>query len=106
VYVFVFALGSLALTPLAVSTLLSSGAQSQIGHSLMIKTLAAIVIGGLGSLSGALAGGFLLGIVSNVALYWLPTSFGDATIYIILLLFITVRPRGIFGHLSVARQAG
>jgi branched-chain amino acid transport system permease protein len=50
-------------------------------------------------------GGFLVGLVSNISLLWLPTSFGDATIYATLLLFIMLRPTGLFGHHMLKRVA-
>jgi branched-chain amino acid transport system permease protein len=105
VYLIVFGLGSAFLVAVALNAVLLRGAQSQIGHPLMIATLTATIIGGLGSLSGAVVGGYLLGLVSNVALYWLPTSFGDATVYTLLLIFIALRPLGLFGHQSALRAA-
>lgn len=101
--VLVLGLGSAFAVGVATVQLLAGGANSQTGHTLMIATVAAAIIGGIGSISGAIAGGFLIGIAANVALIRLPTAWGEGVIYTMLLLFIAFRPQGLFGHRSVRR---
>lgn len=99
----VLALGSALAAGAAIFLLDSRGADSQ-ADNLMIVVIAVALIGGIGSLEGVLLSAFLVGLASNVTLLWLPTSWGDAVIYVFLLLVITFRPQGLFGH-TMAKRA-
>ena len=61
-----------------------------------IKAFAAAIVGGFGSLQGAMAGGLLIGVVEQFAGLYLPTGFSDTSAYVILLLMLFIRPEGIF----------
>ena len=98
----VLALGSALAASAATILLVSRGADSQ-ADNFMVITIAAALIGGIGSMAGVLAGAFIVGIVSNVALMWLPSAYGQATIYVALLLFIVARPQGLLGHRTARR---
>ena len=65
-----------------------------------IKAFAAAVIGGLGSLPGALAGGLLVGIVEPFAGRYLPSGVGQIAPYILMLLVLVFRPSGLFAQVS------
>jgi branched-chain amino acid transport system permease protein len=67
------------------------------GLFIIIKAFIAAVIGGIGSIPGALAGGFVLGIVENIGIFWLPSGFKDAIAFVVLIMFLIFRPQGIFG---------
>ena len=57
----------------------------------------AAVFGGIGSVTGAMAGGLLLGIIENlVKVYMLPGAY-EAVTYMILIIVLLVRPTGLFG---------
>jgi branched-chain amino acid transport system permease protein len=64
-----------------------------------IKAFAAAVIGGLGSLPGALAGGLLVGIVEPFAARYLPSGLGPVAPYVLMLLVLILRPGGIFAQI-------
>jgi branched-chain amino acid transport system permease protein len=98
----VLSLGSALAAGGAVFLLVSRGADSQ-ANNLMVVIIAVALIGGIGSLEGVVIAAFLVGLASNVALLWLPTSLGDAVIYVFLLLVITFRPQGLFGHTMTKR---
>jgi branched-chain amino acid transport system permease protein len=57
-----------------------------------------IIIGGLGSLPGAIIGGFLYGIAESGAAYLLGGIWKDAISFIILILVLILRPTGLFGE--------
>ena len=57
------------------------------------KFLVAAIVGGFGSLPGAIVGGLLVGIVEQFAGLYLPTGFADTSAYVILLLMLFVRPQ-------------
>ncbi len=65
-----------------------------------IKAFAAAIVGGFGSLPGAIVGGLLVGIVEQFAGLYLPAGFADTSAYVILLLMLLVRPEGIFATLQ------
>lgn len=65
-----------------------------------IKAFIAAVLGGIGSLGGAVAGGLLLGILEIMIVAWLPTWAGyrDAMAFVLLIAMLLFRPTGIFGE--------
>jgi len=63
-----------------------------------IKAFAAAVLGGFGSIPGALVGGVIIGIVEQLAGYYLPAGFQEVTSNIVLLLVLILRPQGIFAE--------
>lgn len=65
--------------------------------SLVVKGFIASVIGGLGSLTGAVAGALLLGIVETVLLSLLGSGYSTIATFAIMLVFLLVRPQGIAG---------
>ena len=65
-----------------------------------IKAFAAAIVGGFGSLPGAIIGGLLVGVSEQFAGLYLPPGFADTTAYIILLLVLLVRPEGIFSTMQ------
>jgi len=65
-----------------------------------IKAFAAAVIGGFGSLPGALIGGLIIGSSEQLAGTYLPTGFQEISAYIIMFLVLTVRPQGLFAQIQ------
>lgn len=65
-----------------------------------IKAFAAAIVGGFGSLPGAILGGLLIGVVEQFAGLYLPAGWGDTSAYVILLLMLIVRPEGIFATMQ------
>ena len=62
-----------------------------------IRAFVIVVLGGLGSVPGALLGGIIVGVIESVASDYLSMSWSAALIYMIFLLVLFVRPQGIFG---------
>ena len=65
-----------------------------------IKAFAAAIVGGFGSLPGAIVGGLIIGIVEQFAGLYLPTGFSDVSAYVILLVMLLIRPEGIFATMQ------
>ena len=61
------------------------------------KAFIAAVVGGIGSIAGAFAGGFLLGFVEIMVVAFFPSTFRDLIAFSILLLILSIRPTGLFG---------
>jgi branched-chain amino acid transport system permease protein len=63
-----------------------------------IKAFPAAVLGGFGSIPGAVAGGLIIGVVEALSGFYLPEGFKDVAAYIVLVLVLLVRPQGLFGE--------
>jgi branched-chain amino acid transport system permease protein len=80
----VLAAGVLGLTP-------------PMGNSLIMPSFVAIIVGGVGSLFGALIGGLLIGLAAGITTTYYPAA-SEAVIYLMMLLVLVIRPRGLFGE--------
>ena len=67
------------------------------GEPYLMRGFVAIVLGGMGSIPGALAGGLLLGIMQSLCSAYLPGLLTDAVIFSLLFVILLVRPAGLFG---------
>ncbi len=65
-----------------------------------IKAFAAAIVGGFGSLPGAIVGGLIIGIVEQFAGLYMPPGFADVSAYVILLVMLLIRPAGIFATMQ------
>ncbi len=77
----------------------SKGAVDPSTGLLGIKAFAAAVIGGFGSLPGAIIGGLIIGVVEPFAAYGLPAGYSQITPYVIMLLVLIFRPAGLFSQM-------
>jgi branched-chain amino acid transport system permease protein len=64
----------------------------------LAKAFVVCVLGGLGSVSGALAGGLLLALVESVGATYLGPSYATTLSFVLLILFLIVRPQGLLGR--------
>ena len=69
-----------------------------IGRDLVLPVFAATIVGGIGSIYGALLGGFIVGLASNLALIILPSGYSPSVPFIIILAVLLIRPNGLFGE--------
>jgi branched-chain amino acid transport system permease protein len=93
-----FALGSLLVVPAAVLTSMTSGLNAAIGGRVMLISVAATIVGGVGSLRGAACAGLLLGVAENLAVWRFDSQWSEAVTFVILFTFILLRPSGFFGR--------
>ena len=63
-----------------------------------LKAFPAAVVGGFGSLPGAVVGGLVIGLVEGFAGFYLPEGFKDVAAYIVVLVMLMVKPNGLFGE--------
>jgi branched-chain amino acid transport system permease protein len=73
----------------------------RLGSAIIIKCFIVVVLGGLGSVTGCLAGGLVLGLVESFALGVLPGHLSLLIIFAIVLTILLVRPQGIMGRAEV-----
>jgi branched-chain amino acid transport system permease protein len=62
-----------------------------------LKAFPAAVVGGFGSLPGAVVGGLVIGVVESLAGFYLPEGFKDVAAYVVVLVMLMVKPNGLFG---------
>ncbi len=78
-----------------------NSAQLGMGSAIELKGLAVIIVGGMGSLPGALVGGLVLGLAEVFAIQYIGSSWRDVIAFGLLFLILLVRPQGIFGARKV-----
>ena len=94
-----FALGAMLAGIVGGLLVTITGVNSGIGGPISIKAFMMVMIGGAGVISGAIAGGFILGMLESVGLTVL-SSYGDITYLLIfasLMIFLSIRPQGLMG---------
>jgi branched-chain amino acid transport system permease protein len=64
----------------------------------VLKALAALVLGGFGSVPGAILGGVLIGVIEQLAGVYLPDGSKDVAAYLVLIGVLVVWPRGLLGE--------
>jgi branched-chain amino acid transport system permease protein len=69
-----------------------------LGHNFLLPVFAATIVGGIGSVYGAVLGGFLVGVASSLSLAVLPSGYVPAMPFLIILAVLLVRPHGLFGE--------
>lgn len=96
-----FAIGS-ALAGVASVLYVSSYPQIQpfMGSMLGIKAFTAAVLGGIGSIPGAVIGGLILGMIEVLTRAYLSSAYADAIVFMVLILVLLIQPNGLFGKLE------
>lgn len=73
------------------------------GVAFDLKGFAIIVLGGMGSVPGALLGGFILGFGEIATVAYLSSDYRDAVAFALLILILILKPTGLFGHKGAVR---
>lgn len=97
IYSWSFIIGSTIAGIGGILIVLEQNISPSMGTSLMIKGFAAAIIGGIGSVPGAIIGALFLGLVENFGIWFLPSGYKDAITFVLLFIFLIVRPQGIIG---------
>ncbi len=97
IYHWSFGLGSLIAGIAGILVAMEQNIEPTMGTGLMIKGFTSSIIGGVGNVAGGVLGAFFLGIVENLGVWWLPSSYKDAIAFSILFIFLLVKPEGIWG---------
>jgi branched-chain amino acid transport system permease protein len=94
---FNFAVGSLLAGLAGVLAAGQIGLNPNMGDDLLMPSFIAIIVGGVGSLTGTLAGGLLIGVAGALTTVFWPAA-SEAVIYVIMLVVLVLRPRGLMGE--------
>lgn len=76
---------------------------TEMGTLVGLKGFVAMIIGGFGSVPGAIVGGVLLGVVENVGAFTISSTYKDAIAFTLLLVFLVVRPEGLIPERNADR---
>jgi branched-chain amino acid transport system permease protein len=68
---------------------------SNLGDTYLVIAIAAMVVGGFGSVMGVALGGLIIGLASTYAVAYIETSYRDLVVFLFLLMFLVVRPSGL-----------
>jgi branched-chain amino acid transport system permease protein len=74
-----------------------------IGNLANLKAFAIVIIGGLGSFTGAVLAGFLLGVFESLGAAYISSGYQDAVGFILLILILINRPTGLLGKVGQTR---
>jgi branched-chain amino acid transport system permease protein len=77
----------------------------QIGANFIMPAFAVVVLGGLGSVAGAYAGGIIVGLTEALAGYYLDPALKQAVLFMVFIIVLLVRPQGLFG-IAGAEEVG
>jgi branched-chain amino acid transport system permease protein len=69
----------------------------QVGNGFVLIAFTIVVLGGMGSFAGALAGGFIVGVIESLGGLWLGESLGQIGIFLAFIAILLFRPQGLFG---------
>ena len=92
-----FAVGSLLAGLAGVLAAGQIGLNPNMGDDLLMPSFIAIIVGGVGSLTGTLFGGLLIGVAGALTTVFWPAA-SEAVIYVIMLIVLVIRPRGLMGE--------
>ena len=67
------------------------------GDQPLVKGLAGIILGGMGSVPGAVIGALAIGVVEAVSTLYFPTDYRDSVAFMVIVLVLLARPQGLFG---------
>jgi branched-chain amino acid transport system permease protein len=92
-----FAIGSALAGAAGILISLETNIEPTMGMNAILKGIIASIIGGIGSIPGAVFGGFFLGIAENLGIWKIQAGWKDCIAFLILIVFLLLRPGGIFG---------
>ncbi len=92
-----FAIGSALAGAAGILISLETNIEPTMGLNAILKGIIASIVGGIGSIPGALFGGLLLGLAENLGIWHIQAGWKDAIAFVILIIFLLLRPSGIMG---------
>jgi branched-chain amino acid transport system permease protein len=98
IYAVTFGLGTACLAVAACLLLPTYYVNPHAGNAFVLIAFTIVVLGGMGSVSGALVGGLFVGVVESLSGLWLGESLGQIGIFAMFILVLLVRPSGLFGE--------
>jgi branched-chain amino acid transport system permease protein len=98
IYAVTFGLGTACVAIAACLLIPSYYVNPHAGNAFVLIAFTIVVLGGMGSVAGALIGGLFVGVVESLSVYYLGESLGQISIFVMFILVLLFRPRGLFGE--------
>jgi len=98
IYAVTFGLGTACLAIAACLLIPTYYVNPHAGNAFVLIAFTIVVLGGMGSVVGALLGGLFIGVVESLSGLYLGESLGQIGIFVIFILVLLLRPRGLFGE--------
>lgn len=92
----VFFIGSAIAGIAGIATGFDTGIQPTMGMALLLSGVVAVIVGGVGNIYGGVLGAFFLAAVENIGVWFISGEWKFAMIFLVLILFLLLRPQGIF----------
>jgi branched-chain amino acid transport system permease protein len=92
-----FAIGSVLAGAAGILISLETNVEPTMGMNAVLKGIIASIVGGIGSIPGAMFGGLFLGLAENLGIWKIQAGWKDCIAFVILIIFLLLRPGGIFG---------
>jgi len=96
-YMINFGIGILLAGIAGVLSAVLLGLNPTSGNALLMPAFICVIIGGMGSLLGSIAGGILIGVVIALTTLYIPAA-SEVSMYILMAIVLSIRPRGLFGE--------
>lgn len=97
VILYAFGIGSALAGISGVLISLETNIEPTMGMNAILKGIIASIVGGIGSIPGAVLGGFFLGIVENLGIWKIQAGWKDTIAFAVLIILLLLRPQGILG---------
>jgi branched-chain amino acid transport system permease protein len=97
VYAIAFGIGTACIAVAACLLIPNYYVNPSAGNAFVLIAFTVVVLGGMGSVLGALIGGLLIGVVESLGGFFFGESLGQVGIFLIFIVVLLVRPRGLFG---------
>jgi branched-chain amino acid transport system permease protein len=98
IYAVTFGLGTACLAIAACLLIPNYYVNPHVGNAFVLVAFTIVVLGGMGSVAGALVGGLFVGVVESVSGLYLGESLGQIGIFVMFILVLLFRPSGLFGE--------
>ena len=92
-----FAIGSALAGAAGILISFETNIEPTMGFSALLKGIIASIVGGIGSIPGAVLGGFFLGLAENLGIWKISAGWKDSIAFVILIIFLLIRPWGFLG---------
>ena len=70
------------------------------GETLIVKAFVITILGGMGSIVGAIVGGYMLGLIEALGAMYVSVDYKDAFAFAVLVVVLAIRPQGLFGKIA------
>lgn len=98
VHLLTYAVGSAISAPAGILLAMDVGVEPYRGTTFVLLASVAVILGGIGSIPGALLGALVLALLENLGVWKIPSEWQSSISFGVFLFFIVVRPRGFFGR--------